>query len=167
MKKIIIGVMGPGSSATPTDLKNAYKLGQLIAQESWVLLTGGRNIGVMHAASQGAKFVNGLTIGILPDNNLHSISEAVDIPIITDMGNSRNNINVLTSDVVIACGMGVGTASEIALAIKNNKKVILLNNNLESQAFFVSLSPQTVFIVNTPETVIEVVKNLLFGSSLG
>ena len=108
MKKIIIGVMGPGSSATPTDLKNAYKLGQLIAQESWVLLTGGRNIGVMHAASQGAKFVNGLTIGILPDNNLHSISEAVDIPIITDMGNSRNNINVLTSDVVIACGMGAG-----------------------------------------------------------
>ena len=63
--------------------------------------------------------------------------------------------------------MGVGTASEIALAIKNNKKVILLNNNLESQAFFVSLSPQTVFVVNTPETVIEVVKNLLFGSSLG
>ena len=83
------------------------------------------------------------------------------------MGNSRNNINVLTSDVVIACGMGAGTASEIALAIKNNKKVILLNNNLESQAFFVSLSPQTVFVVNTPETVIEVVKNLLFGSSLG
>jgi len=158
MKKIIIGVMGPGSGATSTDLKNAYKLGQLIARESWVLLTGGRNIGVMDAASRGAKFVNGLTIGILPDNNLDGI---VDIPIVTDMGNSRNNINVLSSDVVIACGMGVGTASEIALAIKNNKRVILLNNNLESQAFFISLSPQTVFVVNTPEAVIEAVKNLV------
>ena len=161
MKKIIIGVMGPGSSATSTDLKNAYKLGQLIAEESWVLLTGGRNIGVMDAASRGAKFVNGLTIGILPGNNLYGISEAVDIPIITDMGNSRNNINVLSSDVVIACGMGAGTASEIALAIKNNKKVILLNNHSESQAFFISLSPKTVFVVNTPEDAIQAIKNLL------
>lgn len=97
----------------------------------------------------------------MPGNNLNGISEAVDIPIITDIGNSRNNINVLSSDVVIACGIGVGTASEIALAIKNNKKVILLNSHLESQAFFTSLSPKTVFVVNTPEAVIQVVKNLL------
>ena len=76
MKKIIIGVIYPCSSATSTDLKNAYKLGQLIAQESWVLLTGRRNIGVMDAASRGAKFINGLTIGILPSNNLHGISKA-------------------------------------------------------------------------------------------
>ncbi|NEO52613.1 MAG: cytochrome [Okeania sp. SIO3B5] len=158
MKKIIIGVMGPGSSATSYDLKNAYKLGQLIAQESWVLLTGGRKMGVMDAASRGAKSVNGLTIGILPGSNLDGISEAVDIPIVTDMGNSRNNINVLSSDVVIACGMGAGTASEVALAIKNNKKVILLSCNLESQAFFVALSPETVFVVDTPESAIEAIK---------
>ncbi len=161
MKKIIIGVMGPGGGATSTDLKNAYKLGQLIAQESWVLLTGGRNIGVMDAASRGAKSVNGLTIGILPGNNLDGISEAVDIPIVTDMGNSRNNINVLSSDLVIACGMGAGTASEVALAIKNNKRVILLGGSLESQAFFVALSCETVFVVDTPESAIEVVKNLV------
>ncbi|MGB3514496.1 MAG: cytochrome [Microcoleaceae cyanobacterium] len=161
MKKTIIGVMGPGSGATSTDLKNAYKLGELIAQASWVLLTGGRNMGVMDAASGGAKSANGLVIGILPGNNLDGISEAVDIPIITDMGNSRNNINVLSSDFVIACGMGAGTASEVALAIKNNKRVVLLNSCLESQAFFVSLSPETVFIVNTPEAAIDVIKNLV------
>ncbi|OZH53279.1 P450 cytochrome [Hydrocoleum sp. CS-953] len=161
MKKIIIGVMGAGSGATSTDLKNAYKLGELIAQESWVLLTGGRNMGVMDAASRGAKSANGLTIGILPGNNLDGMSEAVDIPIVTDMGNSRNNINVLSSDVVIACGMGAGTASEVALAIKNNKKVILLGSSLASQAFFVGLSPETVFVVDTPESAIESVKNLV------
>ncbi len=162
MKKIIIGVMGPGSGATSTDLKNAYKLGQLIAQESWVLLTGGRNMGVMDAASRGAKSSNGLTIGILPGNNLDGISEAVDIPIITDMGNSRNNINVLSCDVVIACGMGAGTASEVALSIKNNKTVILLNNCSESQAFFVSLSPEQIFVVNTPEAAIKTIKKIGF-----
>ncbi len=69
MKKIIIGVMGPGEQATATDLQNAYELGKLIAQQGWVLLTGGRNVGVMDAANQGAKSANGLTVGILPGNN--------------------------------------------------------------------------------------------------
>ena len=49
------------------------------------------------------------------------MSEAVDLPIVTDLGNARNNINVLSSNVVIACGMGLGTASEVALALKNHQ----------------------------------------------
>lgn len=75
MRKIIIGVMGPGEQATATDLQNAYELGKLIAQQGWVLLTGGRNVGVMDAANQGAKSANGLTVGILPGNNTNDVSE--------------------------------------------------------------------------------------------
>lgn len=161
MKKTIIGIMGPGSGASSADLENADRLGRLIAQESWVLLTGGRKVGVMDAASRGAKSANGLTIGILPDNNIDAVSEAVDIPIFTDMGNARNNINVLSSDVVIACGVGAGTLSEIGLAIKNNKNVILLNDNLASQAFLKSLSPEKIYIVKSPEEAIATTKNLL------
>lgn len=86
----------------------------------------------MDVVSWGVKFFNGLIIGILFDNNFYSIFEVVDIFIIIDMGNSCNNINVFFSDVVIVCGMGVGIVFEIVLVIKNNKKVILLNNNLES-----------------------------------
>jgi len=56
------------------------------------------------------------------------------------MGSARNNINVLSSDVVIACGMGVGTVSEVALALKANKPVVLLTDHQESQLFFKSLS---------------------------
>ncbi len=65
MKKIIIGVMGPGEKATVTDVQNAYELGKFIAQKGWVLLTGGRNVGVMDAANKGAKSVNGLTASYL------------------------------------------------------------------------------------------------------
>jgi len=36
-----------------------------------------------------------------------------------------------SSDVVIACGMVQALHSEIALALKGNKKVILLNDNEE------------------------------------
>jgi uncharacterized protein (TIGR00725 family) len=148
VQKIIIGIMGPGESATSTDLENAYQLGKLTAEAGWILLTGGRNVGVMDAAAKGAKAANGLTIGILPDNNTDGISEAVDIAIVTDLGNARNNINILSSDVIIACGMGTGTASEIALALKANKPVILLNDNAESKLFFKRLATTSIFVVN-------------------
>lgn len=161
MKKIIVGVMGPGDKATAVELQNAYQLGKLIAQQGWVLLTGGRNVGVMDAASQGAKASNGLTIGILPTDDTDAVSAAVDIAIITDMGNARNNINVLSSNVVIACGISTGTASEIALALKGNKKVILLNDNEESKCFFKTLSPQNVYIVDSPAEAIKTAETIL------
>jgi uncharacterized protein (TIGR00725 family) len=161
MRKIIIGVMGPGAGASESDCANAYELGKLIAQEGWVLLTGGRNTGVMHAASSGAKAANGLTIGILPTADDRGMSDAVDIAIITEMGSARNNINVLSSDIVVACGMGAGTASEVALAIKANKRVVLLTDHQDSQHFFTSLSPATVFIAKTPAAAIAIVKEFL------
>lgn len=161
MRKIVIGVMGPGSGASETDKKNAYQLGTLIAQEGWVLLTGGRNAGVMDAASRGAKAANGLTVGILPNASDRGLSEAVDIAIITGMGSARNNINVLSSDVVIACGMGAGTASEVALALKANKAVVLLTSDQQSQLFFKSLSDNNIFLATSPEAAIAFVKETL------
>ncbi len=159
--KIIIGVMGPGDKATATDLDNAFELGKLIAQQGWILLTGGRNVGVMDAASQGAKSADGLTIGILPGKHPQGISEAVDIAIFTDMGNARNNINVLSSHVVIACGMGAGTASEIALALKSGKPVILLTNNHSSKTFFQQLAAENVYLVDRVENAIATIQTIL------
>ncbi|MDJ0731928.1 MAG: TIGR00725 family protein [Crocosphaera sp.] len=161
MRKPIIGVMGPGDLATETDIKNAYKLGKLIAQENWLLLTGGRNVGVMDAANKGAKEAGGLTIGILPSKNTKNVSDAVDIAILTDLGNARNNINALSSDVIVACGIGLGTASEIALALKTGKPVILLSEHPESQQFFKGLSPNLTFIAVDTEQTIKLIKEIL------
>jgi uncharacterized protein (TIGR00725 family) len=161
MKQIIIGVMGPGKTATAIDLEYAYQLGQLIAKKGWVLLTGGRASGVMEAANQGAKSAQGLTVGILPTADKSGTSEAVDIPILTNLGNARNAINVLSSDVVIACGMGAGTASEVALAIKENKTVVLLNQTSESTAFFQQLAPQQVRIAKIPLEAIQIIQQKL------
>lgn len=161
MSKIIIGVMGPGELATPIDIDYAEQLGKLIAENNWVLLTGGRNVGVMNAASLGAKSAGGLTVGILPDRTTARISEFVDLAIITDLGNARNNINVLSATVIVACGMGAGTASEIALALKQQKKVILLNADPVSQQFFSNLSSENIVIANDPENAIALIKSLL------
>ncbi|MGF1591263.1 MAG: TIGR00725 family protein [Pleurocapsa sp.] len=161
MGKTIIGVMGAGDSATAEDRELAEQLGSAIAENNWVLLTGGRTSGIMDAASRGAKASKGLVIGVLPSNSTVGISDAVDIAIVTDMGNARNNINVLSSDVVIACGMGLGTASEIALALKNHKPVILLNQVALTQQFFASLTTENLFYAQTVENAIAQVKRIL------
>ncbi len=151
--------MGTGA-ATPLEIQTAYELGQQIAMAGWVTLSGGRNVGVMDAVSRGAKSRGGLTIGILPDID-SEMSDAIDIPIITDMGNARNNINVLSSQAIVACGMGAGTASEIALAIKAGKQVILLTEDLRAQTFFRSLSPDLVSIAATVEIALNQLRVIL------
>ena len=160
MSKTIVGVMG-ASLATPQDWELAYQLGSAIAEHNWVLLTGGRKAGVMDAASRGAKAKNGLVVGILPSNSTSAMSEAIDLPIVTDMGNARNNINVLSSDVVVACGMGLGTASEVALALKNHKPVILLNQTELTQQFFASLTTENLFHARTVEKAIAQIVEIL------
>ncbi|HEY9642492.1 MAG TPA: TIGR00725 family protein [Coleofasciculaceae cyanobacterium] len=161
MRKPIVGVMGAGDRATLPDREIAYSLGQQIAAQGWILLTGGRAVGVMDAASRGAKQANGLTIGILPGSSHEGVSAAVDIAILTGLGDARNAINVLTSDVIFACGLGAGTASEIALALKANKSVILVNADAKTQAFFQNLSPEQVFRATDPLEAIFLAKEIL------
>ena len=125
MKKTIIGVIG-GATVSPETEAAAYRLGALIARRGWVLLNGGRAAGVMDASARGAREKGGLTVGILPGVDSDGASEWIDIPLFTGMGMARNAINVLSSDVVIACPGGAGTLSEIALALKSGRKTILL-----------------------------------------
>lgn len=160
MRKLIVGVMGAGEGATTEELSKALELGERIALQGWILLSGGRNAGVMQEVNRGAKQVAGsLTVGILPDGKA-AVSEFVDVAIITDLGNARNNINVLSSDVVVACGAGgAGTASEIALAIKGGKPVILLGCDELSRSFFQRLGPDRVCTAETPEQVVRMIQD--------
>jgi uncharacterized protein (TIGR00725 family) len=136
MRRKVIGVMGAGEPSAPC-LAHARELGTLLAERGWVVLTGGRPAGVMAAACAGAKMVPGsMTLGILP-GAAEGENADVDIAVFTGMGEARNVINVLTSDVVVACGVeGPGTISEVALAMKANKPVILLGASKLARDFF-------------------------------
>jgi hypothetical protein len=57
--------------------------------------------------------------------------------------------------------MGAGTASEIALALKGNKKVILLTDDEESKVFFKKISPENVYVVDDVEQAIATVQTIL------
>lgn len=156
----IIGIMGPGESASNSDIAIAEKAGSFLASEGFIILTGGRNCGVMHAALKGAKKANGTTIGILPGETKENISEYVDIPVLTGVGQARNNINILTADIIIAIGLGPGTLSEIALAIKHKKKVIVINYSTETMNFFKKEFKTCITFTNNIEELKGILTNL-------
>ncbi|HLT73472.1 MAG TPA: TIGR00725 family protein [Ohtaekwangia sp.] len=160
-RKIIVGVMGPGESATPEDNEMAFELGRAIAKEGWVVLTGGRSFGVMDAAMKGARDVNGLTIGILPDGNEQLASENADIRIVTGMGSGRNYVSVLSSHIIVVLGMAPGTASEVSLAIKSNKKIILLNQDEITIRFFKNIGTYRILVAKDVNETMTLMKEYL------
>jgi uncharacterized protein (TIGR00725 family) len=116
----------------------------------------------MDAASEGAKSVPGsLTIGILPDGKAR-VSRYVDVAIVTDLGQARNNVNVKSSDIIVACGLGgTGTVSEVALALKAKKIVILLGADKDGVGLFKSLAPHLVHAAASPEEAVKLIGDLL------
>ena len=153
--------MGPGENATPDENDMAYDLGKAVALEGWITLTGGRSFGVMDASLKGASEVGGMTIGILPGDNDKNSSEHAQIKIITSMGSGRNYISVLSSHVMVVLGMAAGTASEVALALKSRKKVILLNQDEITIRFFKNLGSYNVLVSKTVDETIKHIKDYL------
>ena len=159
----IIGIMGP-NNATSDNLKDAYEIGKYVATKGYTVLTGGLNTGIQNEGLKGAKEANGLTIGIMPFNEPEKFSKYVDIPIITNMRSGRNYINVSSSNLVIACGIDVGTISEISLSLvkTNNKKVILVGALEEANNLFTKLRPDNVFIARDYNECIELLNKIEF-----
>lgn len=161
--KRVIAIVGSGRDIEPA-ISNARELGRLIAENGWVLITGGRDAGVMKAANEGAKEIeDSLTIGILPNRDAE-VSQAVDVVIVTDMGEARNNIIVLSADFVVACGVdGAGTASEIALALKNGKPVILLGASEAAKEFFQGIGGDLLLLAESAEDAVQLVRTRLIA----
>jgi hypothetical protein len=77
------------------------------------------------------------------------------------MGSARNLINVISSHVIVVIGMAAGTASEVALALKSNKKVILLNQDEITIRFFKNIGTYKVMIATNVDETIAMIKDYL------
>ena len=117
-----VGVIGSGSCYD--DICDvAFKIGHLLAEKGVVIINGGLG-GVMEAVSRGAKSRNGFVVGVIPSKERRDANRYCDVVIATNMGHARNVVIVHSSDVLIAIGGGFGTLSEIAVALKEGKRVV-------------------------------------------
>ncbi len=140
----IVGVMG---SHQREHARLADPLGEGIARMGAHLLTGG-GPGVMARVSRAFAQVSrrrGLSIGVVPmDPDKDGASPRgypnawVEVPIRTHLGakgvpgeslRSRNSVNILSSDVVVALPGGVGTRSEVRLCLRFAKSALLLGDH--------------------------------------
>ena len=131
-KRQILVIGNNTNGCTPEHEKIAYDIGMEIAKSDSVLITGGLG-GIMTAASHGAHDANGLSVGIIPQDDPAMANEYCDIVIPTGMGFTRDFLNALSADGVIIVGGGSGTLSEICASYMSKKPMVAIRN-LESSA---------------------------------
>ena len=143
----IVGVMGSGTSP---HAELSEPLGDWLARLGVHLLTGGGG-GVMECVGRAFCAVperRGLSLGVLPGDPGAGGAPPpgypnswVEIPLRTHLpsrglagagADSRNHINVLSCDVVVALPGGEGTASEVALARRYGRPVAVFARSRES-----------------------------------
>ncbi len=121
-----VAVIG-GYDCTAEQAQLAEEVGELLARNGAIVVTGGRR-GISEAACKGAKRADGMTIGILPSSDYHEANPYVDHAICTGIGEARNTIIVMTADGVIAFAGKFGTLSEMAFALLEQKPVVSLGS---------------------------------------
>ena len=119
-----VAIVGSGT-ATGQLYEKAREVGRLVAQRGGTVVCGGLS-GVMEAAARGATEVGGTAIGILPDEDRKRQNRYLTYSVATGVGQARNLAVVCSGDVVIAVGGEYGTLSEIGLARKVGRPVVML-----------------------------------------
>ena len=165
MRLMLIGVLGPGEGASQKEMDDAQLMGEMVAKAGWALLTGGRVAGVMGAAAKGARAAGGLTVGVLPTPDTLGASPAVDVVIATGLGEARNAVIALSANACVVCGMNAGTASEVALAIRAKKPVVLLRADEVAAKFFRSLDSEIVRVAMSAGEAIEMLRGVLLSGA--
>ncbi|MDA7978290.1 MAG: LOG family protein [Pirellulales bacterium] len=135
----VVCVVGSGSDSHE---EFAQEVGGVIASLGVHLLTGGGG-GVMASVSKAfvqAGDRKGISIGVIPSSRHDRAlpkskypNKWVELPIYTHLPlsgtggtqtESRNHINVLSSNAVVALPGGAGTASECALALEYGRPIV-------------------------------------------
>jgi uncharacterized protein (TIGR00725 family) len=122
--RVYVAVVGSGV-ATDELYEKAREVGRLVAERGATVVCGGLS-GAMEAAARGAKEAGGVAIGILPDEDRRRQNRYLTYSVATGIGQARNLTVVCSGDVVIAVGGEYGTLSEIGLARKVGRPVVVL-----------------------------------------
>ncbi len=135
-----IAVIGAGACDEAASAQ-AEEVGRQIARRGGILLCGGLG-GVMAAAARGAQEAGGITLGILPGANTQEANPYIAIKLATNLGHARNVLLAHSADALIAVAGSYGTLSEIAIALKIGKPVVVLNSWQPTSEVIVADSPE-------------------------
>jgi uncharacterized protein (TIGR00725 family) len=119
-----VAVVGPAAS-TPAEDALATDAGAELGRRGAIVLCGG-GAGVMAAAARGVRSVGGTSIGLLPGADRADGDPALTIALPTGLGELRNGLLVRAADAVLAVGGSWGTLSEVALAVRTGRPVVIL-----------------------------------------
>ena len=115
-----------GAGVGDPDLEAAAEaVGRALAEAGAVVVCGGRT-GVMEAAARGCAAAGGLAVGVLPGADAGEANAWIGLPLPTGMGEGRNLLVVRFAEAVVAVGGSWGTLSEVALASKIGRPVVLV-----------------------------------------
>ena len=132
--RLAVGVMGSASHDVPSQASEAaYALGQAIATQGYILITGACP-GLPYACARGAREHGGLSVGVSPalslDEHVHkylSPADVYDVLIYTGSGlMGREVTNIHSSDMVVIVGGRSGTLGEFAIAYDEGKLIGVL-----------------------------------------
>jgi uncharacterized protein (TIGR00725 family) len=135
-----VAVVGSGTASGEL-YEKARVVGRLVAERGATLVCGGLS-GVMEAAARGATEVGGTAIGVLPDENRRRQNRYLTYSVATGAGQARNLAVVCSGDVVVAVGGEYGTLSEIGLARKVGRPVVVLEGWDLGEHVTVAVSPE-------------------------
>jgi uncharacterized protein (TIGR00725 family) len=116
-----VAIIGP-REASPDQVDAAYRVAHALALAGISLVCGGK-IGVMEGAARGAADGGGICIGLLPEEEAVHGNPHLTVALPTGMGFTRNALVVRGALCVVALGGGLGTMSEMALALQWKKPV--------------------------------------------
>ena len=101
----------------------AYEVGAEAARRGAVVLTGGLG-GVMEAACRGAKDNSGITVGIIPQDEVRYANRYCDVVIATGLGWARDFVTAHSADAVVIVGGGAGALIEACAAYLKAKPIV-------------------------------------------
>ena len=91
------------------------------------VLCGGKS-GVMAAVSAGVSSTGGLVIGLLPEEHTRQSNPHLTVALPTGLCITRNALIARAARLMIAIGGGLGTTSEMALALPWGKPVLAIHD---------------------------------------
>ena len=122
----IVAVIG-SRDCDATLYQMAQEVGRRVAEGGAILVCGGRG-GIMEAACRGVAEAKGVSVGILPGNDIADANDYVTVPIASGIGLARNYLIVRSATAAIAIGGQYGTLSEIAYCLQLGVPVFSLRS---------------------------------------